>query len=194
MRNIWREFGQARDYLYINTDMKTLGENPAFAYLGGGCFWCLEAVFKERHGVVSVVSGYAGGHSDKPTYEAVCRGDTGHAEMVRIAYDPERMSYAALLEVFFHAHDPTTLNQQGADVGTQYRSIILYTSEEERLTARQAMEEAASAYGRQVVTELKPLAAFHEAEEYHQDYYRKNPHQGYCRAVIRPKMIKLGFE
>ena len=174
--------------------MKTLRKNPAFAYLGGGCFWCLEAVFKERPGVLSVVSGYAGGHTDQPTYEAVCGGDTGHAEMVRIAYDPERVSYASLLEVFFRAHDPTTLNRQGADVGTQYRSIILYTTEEERLTARRAMERAVAAFGCQVVTELKPLAAFYEAEEYHQDYYRKNPSQGYCAAVIRPKMIKLGFE
>jgi peptide-methionine (S)-S-oxide reductase len=160
------------------------------AVLGGGCFWCLEAVFERVAGVKDVTSGYAGGHTDHPTYEEVCTGETGHAEVVRITFDPDVVSYRDLLEIFFGVHDPTTPNRQGDDVGTQYRSIILYDGDEQRRTAEAVLREQAERWPDPVVTELVPLTAFHPAEAYHQDYFRKNPAAGYCRLVVAPKVDK----
>ena len=163
------------------------------ATLGGGCFWCLEAVFKEMEGVRSVVSGYAGGEDPNPTYKEVCSGTTGHAEVVQIAFDPAITSYRELLAVFFTIHDPTTLNRQGADVGTQYRSAVFTHSPAQEQAAREVVTELVEegVYSRPVVTEVTPLTKFHQAEESHQDYYRRNPTQGYCRAVIDPKLKKF---
>ena len=162
------------------------------ATLGGGCFWCLEAVYEQLNGVEKVVSGYAGGNTPNPTYEEVCTGDTGHAEVVQITFDPNVISYKELLEVFFTIHDPTTFNRQGPDVGTQYRSIILYHSPEQRDIARQTIAELTNAglWNRPIVTELKPFTVFYPAEEYHQEYYRNNPLQPYCLAVVAPKVAK----
>lgn len=166
------------------------------ATLGGGCFWCLEAVYQELQGVHHVVSGYAGGAVEHPTYEQVCMGKTGHAEVVQITFDPKVISYEDLLEVFWHIHDPTTLNRQGADVGTQYRSIILYHDEEQRMMAEKSKQEAdASGQWRTpIVTEIAPLSEFYEAEAHHQDYYRSDPSQPYCFVVIDPKLRKLRQE
>jgi peptide-methionine (S)-S-oxide reductase len=166
------------------------------ATLGGGCFWCLEAVFDELEGVERVVSGYAGGHVPQPTYEAVCSGTTGHAEVVQVTFDPRRLSYADLLRVFFSIHDPTTLNRQGPDVGTQYRSAIFYHSEEQRASAEQviAQLEAAQLWDAPIVTEVKPLDTFYPAEEYHQRYYESNRFQPYCLFVVRPKVAKFRKE
>ena len=161
------------------------------ATIGGGCFWCVEAVYEGLEGVESVVSGYAGGTKADPTYDDVCGGNTGHAEVVQIVYDPAVISYAEILERFWVAHDPTTLNRQGADVGTQYRSIILYASEDQRAAAERSVKEAQKEFSSRIVTELKPLTRFYPAEEYHQDYYAKNPNAGYCAFVIRPKLDKL---
>jgi peptide-methionine (S)-S-oxide reductase len=163
------------------------------ATLGGGCFWCLEAVFEQLRGVESVVSGYAGGHVPNPDYEAVCTGRTGHAEVVRITYDPNQISFRELLDVFFATHDPTTLNRQGADVGTQYRSVIFFANPEQEAVAREAIAawDARGAWGRPIVTEVSPLPEFTPAESYHQGYFRGNPQQGYCRAVIEPKVAKF---
>lgn len=163
----------------------------AIATLGGGCFWCLEAVFERIDGVVEVVSGYAGGRKADPTYEEVCTGATGHAEVVQVTFDPKRISYAGLLEVFFKAHDPTTLNRQGADVGTQYRSIILYDGDEQRKAAEAARRKAQKDWKDPIVTEIVPLAAFYRAEDYHQDFYDNNRSYGYCRVIIEPKLNKL---
>ncbi len=162
------------------------------ATFGGGCFWCVEAVFETVEGVLDVVSGYAGGKRRNPTYEEVCAGTTGHAEVVRITFDPGVVSYERLLEVFWEAHDPTTSNRQGADVGTQYRSIILTSDDGQRATAERSRAAAAQRIGRPVVTEIVPLTAFHPAEEEHQDYFRRNPQAGYCVYVIAPKLKKLG--
>ncbi|MBW8002912.1 MAG: peptide-methionine (S)-S-oxide reductase MsrA [Planctomycetes bacterium] len=166
------------------------------ATFGGGCFWCFEAVYERSEGVKSVISGYAGGTRADPTYEEVCTGRTGHAEVVRIEYDPALIGYKELLKLFWKAHDPTTLNRQGADVGTQYRSIILYHSEAQRVAAEKSMQEAEASgrFDSPIVTEIKPLTAFYRAEEYHQDYYAKNPYAGYCTLVIRPKLQKLGLD
>ena len=163
------------------------------ATLAGGCFWCLEAVYKELRGVERVVSGYAGGHVERPTYREVCDGTTGHAEVVQITFDPALVSYKELLEVFFTIHDPTTLNRQGADVGTQYRSAVFYHSPEQRETAEQVIAEmeAARVWDSPIVTEVSPLAEFYPAEDYHQDYFEKNPSQPYCRAVVAPKVSKF---
>jgi peptide-methionine (S)-S-oxide reductase len=163
----------------------------AVATLGGGCFWCLEAIFERIDGVVEVVSGYAGGTTPNPTYEEVCTGTTGHAEVVQVRFDPKRISYAGLLEVFFKSHDPTTLNRQGSDVGTQYRSIILYADEEQRKAAETARKAAQKSWKDPVVTQIVPLAAFARAEDYHQDYFDNNRSAGYCRVVIAPKLKKL---
>jgi peptide-methionine (S)-S-oxide reductase len=162
------------------------------ATLGGGCFWCMEAVFEELRGVHQVESGYAGG--DGPTtYREVCSGDTGHAEVIRITFDPEVTSFAEVLAVFFTVHDPTTLNRQGGDVGTQYRSVVFYESESQKLAARSVIDqlEADKVFSKKVVTQLEPLDRFFRAEEYHQDYYRNNSNQGYCQAVINPKLAKF---
>jgi len=161
--------------------------------LAGGCFWCLEAAFQQLKGVEHVQSGYAGGHVPNPSYEDVCTGATGHAEVVQISFDPAVVSFDELLHVFFTIHDPTTLNRQGGDVGTQYRSAIFYHSPEQEATAERVMAElrAGKVWDDPIVTELKPLAAFYPAEEYHRDYFRRNPNQGYCSAVIAPKVAKV---
>jgi len=164
------------------------------ATLGGGCFWCLHAVFAEIAGVAGVRSGYAGGGLQNPDYEAVCRGDTGHAEVVEIRFDPAQISYRQLLEVFFAIHDPTTLNRQGADVGTQYRSVIFTHSAEQAAVAKAVIAEISELDGglpAPVVTEVLPAPAFFVAEDYHQDYYSKHPGQGYCGFVIAPKLDKF---
>lgn len=163
------------------------------AVFGGGCFWCTEAIFKMLKGVLSVMPGYAGGAVERPTYEDVSAGDTGHAEVVRIEYDPAQISYETLLTVFFATHDPTTMNRQGSDVGTQYRSVILYADEEQRRAADKFIAElnASSELGAPVVTEVRPLEKFYEAEDYHKDYYAKNPFQPYCAVVINPKLKKV---
>lgn len=169
-------------------------QNPLeLATLGGGCFWCLEAVYVELNGVEKVVSGYAGGHVKNPTYREVCSGATGHAEVVQVSFDPAVISYADILRVFFTIHDPTTLNRQGADVGTQYRSIILYHNEAQKQTAIEVMQEitAQRLWPNPLVTELAPLDVFYPAEEYHQDYFARNPLQPYCQVVIAPKVAKF---
>ncbi|MEK7545475.1 MAG: peptide-methionine (S)-S-oxide reductase MsrA [Patescibacteria group bacterium] len=166
-----------------------------FAVLGGGCFWCTESIFKELKGVASVMPGYAGGERPEPTYEQVCSGDTGHAEVIRVEFDPSLISFSDILQVFFATHDPTTLNRQGNDVGTQYRSLILYADEKQKADAEAVIAElkAAGGYGgREVVTELKPLETFWEAESYHRDYYTKNRGENpYCQLVIDPKLAKF---
>jgi peptide-methionine (S)-S-oxide reductase len=163
------------------------------ATLGGGCFWCLEAVYKDLKGVERVVSGYAGGELLNPTYEQVCGGRTGHAEVVQITYDPNVVSYRDLLDVFFTIHDPTTKDRQGADVGPQYRSIILYHSPEQKADAERAIADQGDKgiWGAPVVTEVVPLEKFYPGEDYHQDYYERNPRQRYCQIVIAPKVAKF---
>ncbi|HUF12581.1 MAG TPA: peptide-methionine (S)-S-oxide reductase MsrA [Longimicrobiales bacterium] len=163
------------------------------ATFGGGCFWCLEAVFQELRGVESVQSGYAGGSTAEPTYEQVCSGDTGHAEVVRLVYDPDLISYRQLLEVFFSTHDPTTKDRQGADIGTQYRSIILYHDDDQRRMAQDIMAEIEreEIFGAPLVTQVESMSVFWPAEEDHRDYYRRNPAAGYCAAVIAPKLAKF---
>ena len=163
------------------------------ATLGGGCFWCLEAVYEQLSGVIAVESGYAGGTVPSPTYEQVCTGRTGHAEVVRITFDPGAISFEQLLEVFFTIHDPTTLNRQGADVGTQYRSVIFSHNEEQRATAEAVIRriEADQIWEDPIVTEVMPLEAYYKAEDYHQEYFRRNPGQPYCQVVIAPKVAKF---
>jgi len=161
------------------------------ATLGGGCFWCTEAIFQMLPGVKSVASGYAGGTTENPTYQEVCTGKTGHAEVIQVTYDPQVVSYEKILETFWEAHDPTTLDRQGADTGTQYRSIILYNSEAQKRAAELSKAEAQKHFSRPIVTEIVPLKKFYQAEGYHQDYYRSNPNQPYCRFVIRPKVEKF---
>jgi peptide-methionine (S)-S-oxide reductase len=163
------------------------------ATLAGGCFWCLEAVYKDLRGVESVVSGYAGGDVPRPTYRQVCEGTTGHAEVVQMTFDPREVSFRELLEVFFTIHDPTTLNRQGADVGTQYRSAVFYHTPAQRETAEQVIAEltAARVWDAPIVTEVSPLTEFYPAEDYHQDYFENNPSQPYCRAVVAPKVAKF---
>jgi len=162
------------------------------ATLAGGCFWCLEAVFELLRGVEKVESGYSGGHVPNPTYEQVCSGTTGHAEVVQVTYDPEEISYRDLLEVFFTIHDPTQLNRQGPDVGTQYRSAIFYHTEEQRRIAEEVVREleAEGIWEGPIVTEIVPFEAFYPAEAYHRQYYRRNPTQPYCMAVVAPKVAK----
>ena len=163
------------------------------ATLAGGCFWCLEAAFQELEGVSSVKSGYAGGRRPSPTYEQVCTGTTGHAEVVQIAFDPDVIAYEDLLRVFFSIHDPTTLNRQGADVGTQYRSAIFYHSDAQRTAAEEVMREvtAEELYPDPLVTQLEPLDRFWPAEAYHDDYFRRNPGNSYCQVVVSPKLAKF---
>jgi peptide-methionine (S)-S-oxide reductase len=163
------------------------------ATLGGGCFWCVEAVFDQVVGVTDVVSGYAGGHVESPTYEAVCSGTTGHAEVVRVTYDPGVITYREILEIFFTIHDPTTLNRQGNDVGTQYRSVVFYHSPEQRETAEAVIREleAAEVWDDPIVTELAEATQFHPAEAYHQEYFASNPQQAYCQFVVAPKVAKF---
>jgi len=161
------------------------------ATLGGGCFWCTEAIYQMLPGVKSVKSGYAGGQKENPTYKEVCTGQTGHAEVIQVEYDPKVVSYEKILETFWEAHDPTTLNRQGNDSGTQYRSIILYSSPAQKAAAEKSKAEAQKRFASAIVTEIVPLTKFYQAEDYHQDYYRTNPNQGYCRAIIRPKVEKF---
>jgi len=170
----------------MNTNLQT-------ATLAGGCFWCLEAVYDEIKGVHSVESGYAGGHMDNPTYRAVCNGDTGHAEVIQVHFDPNVVSYRDLLNVFFAIHDPTTLNRQGADVGTQYRSAIFYHDEEQKKIAEDLIKNlnAQNIWDKPIVTEVAPLDNFYMAEDYHQEYYARNPYQPYCMAVVAPKVSKF---
>lgn len=162
------------------------------ATLGGGCFWCLEAVYQEVDGVQSIVSGYTGGHVPNPSYEAVCTGTTGHAEVVQLEFDPSRVTYREIIEVFFAIHDPTTLNRQGNDNGPQYRSAIFWHDETQRETAREVIAKltAERAFDDPIVTEVAKLDRFYPAEKYHQDYYRRNPAQPYCAFVISPKLAK----
>ncbi|HYC42275.1 MAG TPA: peptide-methionine (S)-S-oxide reductase MsrA [Noviherbaspirillum sp.] len=161
------------------------------ATLGGGCFWCLEAVYQELKGVLHVENGYAGGHVRNPSYEQVCDGNTGHAEVVRIEFDPSVVSYREILEIFFTIHDPTTPNRQGNDVGTQYRSVIFYHSPEQHEIARQVIACMASVWDAPIVTELAPVPDYYKAEDYHQDYFRQHPLQGYCAFVVAPKVAKF---
>jgi len=172
----------------------TEGNVTEFALVGGGCFWCTEAVFEKLDGVMEVISGYAGGEIENPTYKEICTGKTGHAEVIRIRFNPQIISYAEILKIFGNAHDPTTLNRQGADVGTQYRSTVMFYNEEQKETARLWKERLSESLVDPVVTEIVPVPQFYPAEEYHQDYYFKNPDQGYCSFVIRPKLKKLGLE
>jgi len=170
----------------MNTNLQT-------ATLAGGCFWCLEAVYDEVKGVQGVESGYAGGHVDNPSYRAVCNGDTGHAEVIQVHFDPNVVSYRDLLNVFFAIHDPTTLNRQGADVGTQYRSAIFYHDDEQKKTAEELIKDlnAQQIWDRPIVTEVAPLDKFYMAEDYHQEYFARNPYQPYCMAVVSPKVSKF---
>ncbi|CAZ95236.1 peptide-methionine (S)-S-oxide reductase MsrA [Zobellia galactanivorans] len=167
-------------------------KNLEIATLGGGCFWCIEAVLQELKGVEKLVSGYAGGNAPgKPTYKEVCSGLTGHAEVVQVSFDPSVISYQDLLIVFMTSHDPTSLNRQGGDVGTQYRSVIFYHNDTQKTVTESVIQELSSYFEDPIVTELSPLPTFYDAEDYHQDYYRNNTSQGYCSAVITPKLAKL---
>lgn len=171
----------------------SLSPSTEVATLGGGCYWCLEAVFEQLRGVARVVSGFSGGTKDRPTYHEVCGGGTGHAEVVQITFDPATISYREVLEVFFATHDPTTLNRQGADVGTQYRSAILYHSSEQKQVAETLIAElnAEQIWDRPIVTQVVPFEKFYPAEDYHQGYFRANPTQPYCQAVVGPKVAKF---
>jgi len=169
-------------------------DSMEISIIGGGCFWCTEAVFERIEGVKEVISGYAGGEPPNPTYKQICTGKTGHAEVIKIIFDPSIVSFAKVLEIFGDCHDPTTLNRQGADVGTQYRSTIMYLSEEQKTQSIQWKEKLTAKFEDPIVTEIVPAPIFYPAEEYHQDYYKKNPNQGYCSFVIRPKLKKLNLE
>ncbi|MBE7554181.1 MAG: peptide-methionine (S)-S-oxide reductase MsrA [Anaerolineales bacterium] len=172
-------------------DLQSSGREVAT--LGGGCFWCLEAVYDELQGVEDVVSGYSGGAVVNPTYQQVCTGTTGHAEVVQVTFDPSIVSFREILEIFFTIHDPTTLNRQGADVGPQYRSAVFYHTQEQKATAEQVIAElnAAQLWDAPIVTEVTPFQAFYQAEAYHQEYFQRNPGQGYCRVIIAPKVAKF---
>lgn len=166
------------------------------AIFGGGCFWCTEAVFGQLKGVLSVTPGYSGGTMENPSYAAICTGKTGHAEVIRVEFDPGQITFNDLLTVFFATHDPTTLNRQGSDAGTQYRSVIFYESEAQKQAAEEFIKKLndSDPHGKPVVTEVKPQGAFYPAEEYHRDYYKRNPFEPYCELVIEPKMLKLERE
>ncbi|ACV46327.1 MULTISPECIES: peptide-methionine (S)-S-oxide reductase MsrA [Halomicrobium] len=164
---------------------------PQTATVAGGCFWCTEAVFKQIEGVESITSGYAGGHVADPSYDAVCSGETGHAECVQVEYDPDVIDYGDVLTVFFATHDPTTKNRQGPDVGSQYRSAVFYHDEAQRETVEAMIDDLGDQYSDPIVTEVEPLETFYPAEQYHQDYYERNPDQGYCAVNIDPKLEKL---
>ena len=171
--------------------MPNANHSTETATLGGGCFWCTEALFQMLPGVKSVASGYAGGTTENPTYKEVCSGRTGHAEVIQIEFDPKVVSYEKILENSWEAHDPTTLNRQGADSGTQYRSIILYHSEAQKVAAEKSKAEAQKHFSKPIVTEIVPLKHFYKSEDFHQDYYRSNPDQPYCKYVIAPKVEKF---
>lgn len=181
------------DKTAVNPSTITPASQHETATLAGGCFWCLEAVYDQMKGVISVESGYIGGHTSNPTYEAVCSGRTGHAEAVRMTFDPAIVSFRELLEVFFVIHDPTTLNRQGHDVGTQYRSAIFYHSIEQKQIAEEVIEVVTKEqlYPHPLVTEIVPAGTWYAAEPYHQEYFARNPFQGYCTAVVGPKVVKF---
>jgi peptide-methionine (S)-S-oxide reductase len=164
------------------------------ATFGGGCFWCMEAVLQRIEGVLSVTSGYAAGTTPNPTYEEVCSGDTGHAEVVQVAFDPALISYDEILDIFWQAHDPTTLNRQGPDTGSQYRSLILYADDQQRAAAEKSLKKAQAKHRDPIVTQVQPLETFWKAEGYHQNYYNTHVSAGYCRMVISPKLKKLKLE
>lgn len=173
---------------------ETTSDRHGLATLGGGCFWCTEAVLQRIEGVLSVTPGYAGGSTPNPTYEEVCAGDTGHAEVVQVSFDPSLITYDEILDIFWQAHDPTTRNRQGADTGTQYRSIILYADEAQKTAAEKSMKKAQAKFRDPIVTEVKPLDGFWKAEDYHQNYYSTHGSAEYCRMVISPKLKKLRLE
>jgi peptide-methionine (S)-S-oxide reductase len=173
---------------------ETASNSHETAVIGGGCFWCTEAVLQRIEGVLSVVPGYAGGSTPNPTYEEVCTGETGHAEVIQVAFDPNLITYDEILDIFWQAHDPTTLNRQGADTGTQYRSIILYANEQQRAAAQKSKKKAQAKFADPIVTEIKPLDSFWQAEDYHQNYYNTHGGVSYCRLVISPKLKKLRLE
>lgn len=177
----------------MNEKQHALEQNQGTATLGGGCFWCLEAIYDQLNGVHNVDPGYAGGSFPNPTYEQVCSGSTGHAEVVQVTFDPKVILYKNILEVFFSIHDPTTVNRQGADIGSQYRSVIFYHSPQQAEVAKQVMNEINSSglWSEPLVTQLVPYQAFYKAETYHQEYFVRNPNQAYCRAIILPKVIKF---
>ena len=177
---------------YMNA--KELSMKQEVATFGGGCFWCLEAVFEETRGVLDVVNGYAGGEVQNPTYEQVCSGTTGHAEVVQITFDPTVISYEALLKIFWLIHDPTTLNRQGNDVGTQYRSVIFYHDEQQKEQAEVSIKAFSTKFLKPIVTEVKPLELFFKAEAYHQNYFKNNPNHGYCVFVVSPKVQHFKHE
>ncbi len=180
----------------LNTEAKETMDTHQKATFGTGCFWCTEAVFERVDGVVDVTPGYSGGEVENPTYRQVCSGETGHAEVVQIEYDPGKVSFSDLLDVFWKAHDPTSLNRQGADVGTQYRSVIFYHDDEQKRLAEEAKEQLndADVYGKPIVTEISPAHKFYQAEDYHLDYYRRNRNAPYCQFVITPKLKKLNMD
>jgi peptide-methionine (S)-S-oxide reductase len=189
-------------WMIMNSETQTLAQSkPApspqvversqKATFGGGCFWCTEAMLEDVEGILSVVSGYAGGHVKNPTYRHVCEGTTGHAEVVQVIFDPVKITYKRVLELFWRSHDPTSLNRQGADVGTQYRSTIMWHNEGQKTMAEASMKEAASLFARPIVTKIEKMDIFYPAEDYHQDYFKKNPTAGYCNFVIRPKLKKF---
>lgn len=185
-----REFDKKSKTAVIDTKEASLET----AIIGGGCFWCTEAVFEKVDGVKEAISGYAGGKIPNPTYKQICTGLTGHAEVIKIIYDPKIISFEKILNIFGDAHDPTTLNRQGADVGTQYRSTIMYLNSSQKEIATKWKSSMSAKYVDPVVTEIVPAPTFYKAEEYHQDYYDRNPNQGYCNFVIRPKLKKLNLE
>jgi len=180
-----------RRHIGINDVGVIVNTSSETAILGGGCFWCLEAVYQQLKGVQHVESGYTGGHVNNPTYEQVCNGDTGHAEVVKLTFDPATISFREILEVFFTIHDPTTLNRQGNDVGTQYRSVIYYDSPTQRDTAKHIIAEMALVWDAPIVTELSPAGTYYKAEDYHQNYFQQHPFQGYCAFVVAPKLAKF---
>ena len=170
---------------------QSIAQNMARAVLGGGCFWCVEGAFKEIKGVLSALPGYAGGHDPSPNYNSVCSGITGHAEVVEIIYDENIISYETILEVFFTVHDPTQLNRQGNDIGTQYRSVIYYLDDEQKLTADRIIDKFQEYFSDEIVTEVSELSNYHEAEKYHHNYFQLNPGNGYCQMVVAPKLAKV---
>ena len=180
-----------KSVMNTNETKTTVTNQTEIADLGGGCFWCMEAVFERLPGVISVTSGFAGGTTENPTYKQVCTETTGHAEVTEVEFDPAKISYTKLLEVFWQAHDPTTLNRQGADEGTSYRSIILYRDQKQQLIAEKSKLAAQKDFHNPIVTEIVPLKKFYKAEDYHQEYYDNNSSQGYCQVVIAPKLEKL---
>lgn len=180
-------------FTVVSTGSTNMKEKTELATFGGGCFWCVEAIFERVTGVHMVVSGYSGGHEANPSYKQVTSGTTGHAEVIQISFDPGEVNFTQLLDIFFKTHDPTTLNRQGADVGTQYRSIVLYHNDEQRQEAEKVIKEldAAGIWKDPIVTRVEPFDNFYKAEGYHQEYFENNPNQGYCRVVIQPKVDKF---